>query len=125
MEAGETLPDVLVAFVRRAGDDERKRWSQMPMMYWYGYGWGGALFMVLSMLLWVGVVALVIWALIRWLAPAARGTGMPGPGSVQPSALEILRQRYARGELDTATFEAMRERLEGDASPRREPAGSR
>ncbi|MFL5624123.1 MAG: SHOCT domain-containing protein, partial [Ktedonobacteraceae bacterium] len=28
------------------------------------------------------------------------------------SAIEILRQRYARGEIDGATFEQMRERIE-------------
>ncbi len=36
---------------------------------------------------------------------------------ISPSALEILRQRYARGEIDTATFEQMRERLEVSSSP--------
>ncbi len=40
---------------------------------------------------------------------------MPPQG---PSALEILRQRYARGEIDAATFEQMRERLESTAGPR-------
>ena len=33
------------------------------------------------------------------------------PGVDGPSALEVLQQRYARGEIDTATFENMRERL--------------
>ena len=33
------------------------------------------------------------------------------PGS-DPTAREILNQRYARGEIDAATFEQMRERLE-------------
>ncbi len=45
------------------------------------------------------------------------------PGADLPvnhlSALEILRQRYAHGEIDTATFEQQRERLE--ASVIREP----
>lgn len=31
---------------------------------------------------------------------------------VQSSALEMLRQRYARGEIDEATFDRMRARLE-------------
>jgi uncharacterized membrane protein len=30
--------------------------------------------------------------------------------------MEILRQRYARGEIDTATFEQMRERLEASGT---------
>jgi uncharacterized membrane protein len=29
-----------------------------------------------------------------------------------PSAEEILRQRYARGEIDAQTYETMRERLQ-------------
>jgi uncharacterized membrane protein len=36
---------------------------------------------------------------------------------VQPSALDILRQRYARGEIDAATFDHMRERLEATTGP--------
>ncbi len=36
--------------------------------------------------------------------------------SHRPSALEILKQRYARGEIDTVTFENMRERLESSPS---------
>jgi hypothetical protein len=32
----------------------------------------------------------------------------------QLSAIEILRQRYARGEIDVTTYDQMRERIEGN-----------
>jgi len=50
-----------------------------------------------------------------WTPPAQN----PGTPPAQPSALEILRQRYARGEIDTATYEQMRERLENPGEPNR------
>ncbi len=39
-------------------------------------------------------------------------TYTPGQPPSQLSAMEILRQRYARGEINAATFDSMRERLE-------------
>jgi putative membrane protein len=77
-------------------------------MMWGGYGWSwpGMLMMTLSSLLWIALIAILIWALVRWLNKQNVNTTTP-----TPSAMEILRQRYARGEIDTATFEQMRERL--------------
>ena len=45
----------------------------------------------------------------------------PTPPPSQLSALEILRQRYARGEIDDATFQNMRERLEASDARERPP----
>jgi len=95
------------------------------MMWGYGFGWGGMFLMLLSLLLWVLVIGLLVWALIRWLAPRAPGSGWPGSGPAGPTAMEILRQRYARGEIDAATFEQMRERLEGSGSHASEPLTNR
>lgn len=95
------------------------------MMWGYYPGWGGMfVMMVLGNLLWIALVGLLVWAVIRWFerrpnVPGSHQSGMPGGG---PSALEILRQRYARGEIDATTFEQMRERLE--ASTNREPSSS-
>lgn len=81
-------------------------------MFWMGLG----------SLFWFLVLGLAIWLLIRWLS--GRTTfGVSHAPSPPPSplpALEILRQRYARGEIDTATFENMPERLEA-SSAREEP----
>jgi putative membrane protein len=89
------------------------------MMWGYGFGWGWLL-MALSTVLWIALLVLLVWALIRWLSSK---TSTPTPTMMQmppsgPTALEILQQRYARGEIDTATFEQMRERLQA-SDPRR------
>jgi len=83
------------------------------MMWGNGFGWGW-LMMSLGTILWIALLVVLVWALIRWLNTRT-STPVPPPSSgVQsgPTALEILKQRYARGEIDTATFEQMRERLE-------------
>ncbi len=79
------------------------------MMWGYGFGWGWFIMMFGGVLL-IAVLVVLVWALIRWFERKA-----PAPGSSTPanaSALEILRQRYARGEIDIATYEQMRERLQ-------------
>jgi len=89
------------------------------MMWGYGLGWGW-LMMSLGTILWIAVLVVLVWALIRWLnrktthsVPPYTSTPTSGP-----SALEILNQRYARGEIDTATYEQMRERLEASSARR-------
>ena len=85
-------------------------------MWGYGYdpGWGGWLMMVFGNILWIALLGILVWAVIRWFERKARFSGQRGSSGPMSdvSALEILRQRYARGEIDAATFENMRERLE-------------
>lgn len=78
----------------------------------YGYGWEmhrwmwgawGIGMMFTMLLFWVLVIVGII-AGIRWLLGQRRET----PGD---SALEILRQRYARGEINKEEFEARRRDL--------------
>lgn len=87
----------------------------MPMMYGYSWSWGGMLLMMLGWVFWFVLLGLLLWALFRWL-------GVRGPGhttnttSTGVSATEILRQRYARSEIDEATYERMRQQLESSAA---------
>ncbi len=67
-------------------------------MMW-GYGGLGFLWMALF---WVGVILLVVWAVRR---PEDDTTLR------RPAALEILEERYARGELDADEFTARRQQL--------------
>lgn len=88
-------------------------------MFWgYGFSWGGMLLMMLGSVLWIALLVALVWALINWLTRKSSATVPPSTGTTPsaPTALEILQQRYARGEIDAATFDQMREHL--GASPR-------
>ncbi len=66
----------------------------------WGWGWhGGGVFGIMHVLWWV----LVVVALIALIRLAAGGSGRRWAG--EDPALEILRARYARGEIDKAEFE--------------------
>ncbi|MDA8087077.1 MAG: SHOCT domain-containing protein [Nitrospiraceae bacterium] len=65
-----------------------------PGMMWYGFGVLGWLMMIA---IWVLVVAGLIY-LVRWLArPSNRGG--------QETALDLLKKRYAKGEISKEEFE--------------------
>ncbi len=76
-------------------------WEGHPMGWMWG-AWG--LGMGIMMLLFWGLVIVAIVLGIRWLI---------GQGSAprSDSALEILRQRYARGEINKEEFEAKKRDL--------------
>ena len=71
-------------------------------------------------LFWIGIVALLCWGASRWFG--WRDTHgpfyAPRETAFEPDAMEILRRRYARGEIDATTFDQMRERLESSGRPR-------
>ncbi|MDO8586678.1 MAG: SHOCT domain-containing protein [Armatimonadota bacterium] len=78
----------------------------------YGWNMGGWWMMLLMGLFWLLVVAGVI-ALIVWLVSRTRASG----GGQTDAALDILRQRYARGEIDQGEYERMKQELSGGAMP--------
>lgn len=81
-------------------------WGHGPgMMGGYGGGWFGSIIMVAF---WIAVVVGIIF-LIRWLVTTT-GAGSQG-GRLEESALEILKKRYARGEIDKKEFEAKKKDL--------------
>ena len=63
---------------------------------------GGWLWMLLPLLFWGGLIAFAVWALIR-IFPNRDGDG--ASGNREDSAEEILRKRFARGEIDAEEYE--------------------
>ena len=81
-------------------------WGMGPgMMGGWGMGWFGGIFMVVF---WILILVGLVFV-IRWLVQA---TGKKGDSRQSGSrALEILKERYARGEIDKAEFEVMKSDL--------------
>jgi len=82
-------------------------WAQKrPYEYWgMHYMWGPwGIGMMLLMLVFLGLVIAALVLGIRWLVTQGREPRTD-------SALDILRQRYARGEIDKDQFEAIKRDL--------------
>lgn len=77
------------------------------MMDGFGYmdGWGGMVFGGGMMILWFVLLVGLIVLLVRWLGGTTRQYDTP-------DAMELLKQRYARGEIDAAEFEERKNRLQ-------------
>lgn len=84
-------------------------WGMGPGMMDWGYG-GGWFGMIIMAAFWIAVIVGIVF-LIRWLAISA-GSGNRRTRS-EDSALEILKKRYARGEIDKEEYEAKKKDLEG------------
>lgn len=71
-----------------------------------GWGWGHMIFGSVMMIAFWGTIIFLIILAVRWLGGAGHG---PGPGG--KSAVDILKERFARGEIDKAEFEERRRTL--------------
>ncbi len=110
MEKGVQSICILIIFfqVRDAAAQWRGYGQGMGpgMMGWgYGMGWLG---MILMALFWVAVIVGII-LLIRWIFVS---TGAKGHGTTsEDSPLEILKRRYARGDISKEEFEQKKKDL--------------
>lgn len=88
-------------------------WGFWPHIFGFG----------LMSLFWLALLGLLIWAVLRLTRRQPtnpRNLAYATPPAAL-SATEILRQRYARGEIDAITFQQMLERLQATTTPPDEP----
>jgi|SRR2546426_11540858 len=76
-------------------------WGMHPMWWMWG-AWG--ILMMLGMLVFWGLVIVGVVFGIRWLVRQGKSSG-------PDAAFDILRQRYARGEISKEEFEAKKRDL--------------
>ena len=85
-------------------------WAQ-PMAdrdYWGNWGWGHMMFGGAMMFAFWGAIILLIVLAIRWMTMG----DSDGRGEARsPSALDILQERFAKGEIDSNEYEERRKVL--------------
>ena len=79
----------------------------------YGYGWGYGMMggygnVFLMPVIWIVVVGLIVWAVV---AAVQRPGESGGSTHSSDSALEVLKRRYAGGEINKDEFEQRRRDL--------------
>ena len=92
-----TAPAVLAA----PGGDWREGYGHM--MWGSGYGMIG---MLMMLVFWGVLIALIVVA-VRWLLDSQGGK------RGRRDALDVLRERFAKGEIDEEEFDRRRKALEG------------
>lgn len=83
------------------------------MGYGWGYGmpfgWLGWIFMILW---WVIVIAVIVWVIRAIFGRGRRHWNCCNDGNGEKGPLEILKERYAKGEIDKSEYEDKKKDLE-------------
>jgi putative membrane protein len=115
-DGGKPMPKALIEMVAAAGSalallhsaawaqtpSDADRYAYGPHMMWWGGGWYGMILGPLFMILVLAVLITAVVLLVRWVG---------GSGTIVPShrtPLDILKERFARGEIDKNEFEERR-----------------
>lgn len=82
-------------------------WGYSPGAGYYGgYWWMGLIGMLIQLIFWVAIIGAGIYLYRRY---AHR---IPTGGFERRDALDVLRERYARGEIDTEEYQRRKKDLE-------------
>jgi putative membrane protein len=82
-------------------------WHAGDGMGWWML-WGG----LMMVLFWGAIIALIVWAVQAVGRREPSQTHVPQTGSPTRTALDIVKERYAHGEISREEFEQIRRDLE-------------
>jgi putative membrane protein len=105
---GLTSIGVVLASTAGVSPAIAQQWSYGPYMTW-DHGWWG---MILGPIMMIGLIAIIVVAvalLVRWFGGAGhqQAPHLP-PGKI---ALNILKEQFAKGEIDKQEYEERRQIL--------------
>ncbi len=79
------------------------------MMNGLGFGYGGIIPLILMILFWVVVIGAGVWLISSFVSRSNSQTSSNLPPA--ESALDILKKRYARGEITKEQFDEMSQQV--------------
>jgi putative membrane protein len=74
-----------------------------PDQYWSWHVW---MFPMIMPIFWIVVIGLILYLIFG--RSSTKPSWPPGPSPEKETALDILKKRYARGEISKAEFEQMK-----------------
>ena len=96
----------IAPFLASAAETPAEPYGRGPQMMW-GWGWYGMIFGPLFMILMLAVAVAVVVLLVRWLGGPWQWT-VPPQTPAGRTPLDILKERFASGEIDKEEFEERR-----------------
>ncbi len=75
-------------------------------MFWHDMGWGGMWF---GWFFWIVLIVLIIWAIVRFSNQKSNGSSNL---THRETPLDILKRRYASGEITKQQYDEMRRDLQ-------------
>ena len=76
------------------------------------WGWHGWFFGPIMMIVFIAIAVVVVVVMVRWLGGVAGGAQTHPQPSSHRTPLDILKERFARGEIDKDEFEERRRVLD-------------
>ncbi|WEX12080.1 SHOCT domain-containing protein [Chelativorans sp. AA-79] len=105
--AGAAIALLPVAAWAQQTSPDFGRYGWGPHMMGWGGGWPGMIFGPIFMILALAIVVAIAVLLVRWLGGPWQAAAAHQPPPARTS-LDILKERFARGEIDKQEFEERR-----------------